>query len=92
MNIFVDGSNFFHTGWLACYLGLPRDHPAANALKPGDLAAFLDGWDMCYETPEDGRPCRADAFRAMRRVGQAVVTWVDDEGNDLPEDVQGGPS
>lgn len=86
MNIAIDGNNFFHTGWLARLLGLPREHPVASALKPGDVAAFQDGWDMCDETPADGRPSRLTAYYAMLQNGQAVAYWVDDDNNELTPD------
>ena len=80
MNIAVDGNNFFHTGWLARMLALPREHPHASALKPGDVAAFQDGWDMCHETPEDAR---LTAFYAMLSNDQATACWVDDDNNEI---------
>ena len=78
MSIVVDGNNFFHTGWIARFLNLPRNHPSASALKTGDLAAFYDGWDMCDDTPETGNPNRLTAFYGMSRMEQASVTWVSD--------------
>lgn len=83
MNICVDGNNFFHTGWLTCFLGLPRAHPCASALKSGDAEAFEDGWDMCAETPDHGRPNKLDAFCGMVAHKQAVVCWVDDDNNEV---------
>lgn len=84
MNIAVDGKNCFCVGWATRFLGLPRTHPHAKALKEGDLAAFLDGWDMCDETPESGRPNRTDAFYAEILAGNISVFWVDDDNNEMP--------
>lgn len=82
MNIAVDG-NFFYLGWMACFLGLPRKHPAAPALKQGDLDAFLDGWDMCMDTPTHGRPARLEAFYDELKAGHIVVMWVDDDNREI---------
>ncbi len=83
MNIAVDGNNFFHLGWLAHFLGLPRKHPAAGALHESDVAAFEDGWDTCNETPTHYSPSRLDALRGMLQLGQAVAYWVDEENNEI---------
>ena len=85
MNIAVDGNNFFHTGWLARLLGLPRRHPSAPCLRDGDVAMFLDGWDMCNETPERGCPNRLTAYYEMLKRGQAAAVWVDDDNNEIVE-------
>lgn len=81
MNIAVEGNNFFHTGWLACFLGLPRKHPRAAALKSCDVASFEDGWDTCHETVIDG--LRVVAFRRMVVAKQAEAFWQDDDGNPI---------
>lgn len=72
MYMIVDGSNFFHTGWLACFLGLPREHPSRLSLQTHDVVAFEDGWDMCHDTPAKLRPM---AFDGMSRLEQAKVEW-----------------
>jgi hypothetical protein len=81
MSIAVDGDHPFITGWLACFLGLPRRHPAESALKVGDIAAFRDGWDTCNETGVD--VLLIVAFRKMAKLGQVSVYWLDDDGNEI---------
>lgn len=91
MNIAVDGKNSFIVGWLARFLGLPKKHPCANALRPTDVDAFNEGWEMCDETPVDGYPNRLLAFYGMKektdKYGQAdVITyWADDDGNEMED-------
>ena len=80
MNIAIDGNNFFHTGWMTRLLGLPRQHPAAGALKSGDLLAFEDGWDTCDETPTCDR---LYALLKMIDLGQVAVRWVNDENEEV---------
>lgn len=80
MNIAVDAKNFFYLGWVAALLGLPRGHPAENALKSGDVAAFNDGWDMCVETP------RTEAIKVLdqeRRLCNVSIVWVNDENEEV---------
>ncbi len=86
MNIAVDGNNSYHTGWLACFLGLPRRHPGMEereillASEGAWTRGFLEGWDTCNETPVEWR-CKA--LPEMVRSGQALVYWVDDENLEL---------
>jgi len=80
MQITVDGCNFFHTGWMACFLQLPRKHPGHNALKEGDVQAFQEGWDTCNETPIKDRYC---AFLRMKQMYQMSSQWIDDQGEDV---------
>jgi hypothetical protein len=84
MNIYADGNNFFNTGWLACYLGLERTHPYEASLKSIDVEGFHDGWDMCKETIDMGGGADLmSAFHNMRRLGQVLICWVDDDNNDI---------
>ncbi len=76
MNIQVDGDNAFHTGWLARFLGLPKEHPK----PPSDLdgggdsyrRGFEDGWNTCNETPSE---YRYEIYFNLLRSGQASVEW-----------------
>lgn len=71
MHIAIDGNNFFHTGWLACFLGLPREHPSHLALRDSDNRGFEEGWDTCCETG----PAAWKALNPMIRNGQCSVFW-----------------
>ncbi len=88
MNIAVEGKNFFYTGWAACFLGLGRQHLHADAIKPGDLAAFTDGWNMCQETKSQSGIWRAallDTFEREIEIGSIRVFWVDDNNEEIEE-------
>jgi hypothetical protein len=73
VKICVDGDNAFHTGWLARFLAMPKEHPSAQSLKAEYVAAFNEGWEMCDET---GNPSALyNAFERMKSLGQASVEW-----------------
>lgn len=78
--IMVDGSNFFNSGWLAAFLGMPRELPGQAALRTSDLQAWQDGYDMCKETGDDpmGNAACVVAFRRMVEQKQAVVEWLEE--------------
>jgi hypothetical protein len=80
VNIAVDGNSFFHTGWLACMLGLPRGLPGAVACRQNEVDCFLDGWDTCSVTPAYAR---MEAYYRMQELGQAVACWVDDQNDEI---------
>jgi hypothetical protein len=82
MNIAIDGSNFFHTGWAARLVGLPRDNPCAASLRDSDAAAFREGWDTCDETFFGPRSCLA-IIEAMKSRGQLVSYWQDEDGSEI---------
>ncbi len=72
----IDANNSFNSGWLAAFLGMPRQPKGADAIKSGDLAAYQDGWDMQKETGSDSACLMA--FRKMVTLGQITIDWSDD--------------
>jgi hypothetical protein len=83
MNIYVDGNNFFHTGWLARFLGLPRTPPRPGTMGDAERDAWLEGWDICNETSTADR---IEAYYRMLAVGHVVAVWVDDDNENLGPD------
>jgi hypothetical protein len=82
MNMALDGTSFFDTGWLACFLGFPRVHPTGGALKTAEAHAFVNGWDLCDETPPEKRYA---AYVSKLSSGDVVGLWVDDDSNIVEE-------
>lgn len=82
MDIALAGNNCFNTGWLTCYMGLPRTMPYLKILKDCDQKAFLDGWDMCNETPIKSR---GHAYHRMCELKQARAFWIEDNGDEVEE-------
>ena len=76
MFISVEGNNPFHTGWLARFLGLPKEHPwpPPNLDSSGNnyKLAFEDGWETCDETFWEDR---LQTYYTMFERGQALVEW-----------------
>lgn len=76
MHIRVDGNNFFHSGWIARLMELPREHPCGDALRSIDARAFEEGWDACDETPAEGRGW---AISPAIEKGQIEPSWEDED-------------
>lgn len=68
--IVIDGVNFIASGWLACFLGMPREFLGQEALKDADLKAWRDGFDAC-----GGDNIRLLSFRRMVTKGLIVAQW-----------------
>lgn len=75
--IVADGSSFYWSGWLACFMGMGcGSFPGHEALRLADLNEWQMGYNACAQG-EDKQ--RISEFRALIKQGRVVVYW---EGED----------
>ena len=83
-SITVSADGWFHLGWIACVLGMPRDRVVAESLTSNaiDIESWQIGWDTARETrllAPATVGCQAMASRHQLHIEFAV--WrVDDSG------------